>query len=364
MVKRVTLGLIGAGEVAQLIHLPILHQLSDRFEVVSLYDPSPSVAQMVGAHWGVPHIHTDIESFFSDRVFDAVMVLSPDQYHAEHARMAFAAGLHVFLEKPACLTEAEFSLLNADFERADRVGMVGYMRCYAPAFQKARALLPEFGPIRHVRIRDVICEGPWFFGQVTPVVVPEGDIPADLLDSGRRARRDALLSVCGADASPSLLRGYEVLTGLGIHAFSAMRVLLGSPVRVIAAHFGATGTEISIWFDYGNFIASYECLIDDVARFESSIEILSNTQSLKVRYDTPYIRNLPAGVTFQETVGAGNRVTEYGPYYQDPFNAELIAFYDAVVAGVAPVDRFSNALADLTLCRQIIEAAKTTMSPA
>ncbi|MCP1248485.1 Gfo/Idh/MocA family protein [Gluconobacter oxydans] len=88
------------------------------------------------------------------------MILSPDQYHAEHARKAFAAGLHVFLEKPACLTESEFRLLNEDFERTDCVGMVGYMRCYAPAFQKARALLPEFGPIRHVRIRDVICEGP------------------------------------------------------------------------------------------------------------------------------------------------------------------------------------------------------------
>lgn len=363
MVRRLTLGLIGAGEVAQLIHLPILRQLSDRFDVVSIYDPSPSVARAVGHHWKVPRVHTEIESFFADRVFDAVMILSPDQYHAEHARKAFAAGLHVFLEKPACLTEDEFNSLNLDFERADCVGMVGYMRCYAPAFQKARTLLPELGPIRHVRIRDVICEGPWFFGQVAPVVVPDGDISADLLTSGRQARKDALVSVCGMDASPSLLRGYEVLTGLGIHAFSAMRVLLGSPKRVLAAHFGDTGTEINIWFDYGTFMASYECLIDDVARFESSIEVLSNTQRLQLRYDTPYIRNLPAGVTFQEAVGAENRVTEYGPYYQDPFNAELVAFHDAIVTGAPLADSFSNALADLTLCRQIIEAAKATMSP-
>lgn len=100
----------------------------------------------------------------------------------------------------------------------------------------------------------------------------------------------------------------------------------GQPGTCSRGAFGATGTEISIWFDYGSFIASYECLIDDVARFESSIEVLSNTQRLQVRYDTPYIRNLPAGVTFQETVGSENRVTEYGPYYQDPFNAELVAF--------------------------------------
>lgn len=65
MVRRLTLGLIGAGEVAQLIHLPILHQLSDRFDVVSICDPSPSVAQAVGRHWGGCRISIRILRIFS-----------------------------------------------------------------------------------------------------------------------------------------------------------------------------------------------------------------------------------------------------------------------------------------------------------
>ncbi|POF61604.1 myo-inositol 2-dehydrogenase [Novacetimonas maltaceti] len=361
MKKRLSVGLLGAGEVAQLIHLPILHQLADRFDVVSLYDPSPSVVRAVAAHWSIPQAHTSLEAFLADSTLDAVMILSPDQYHEEHARAAFAAGLHVFLEKPACLTDVQFARLQKDFEATDRTGMVGYMRCYAPAFRKAKGLLARFGNIRHVRVRDVICEGPWFFASWARVEVPQADIPPGLLSSGRQARHDAIVSVCGADAPASLLRGYEVLTGLGIHAFSAMRVLLGRPHRVVAAHIGASGTEINIWFDYGTFIASYECLIDDVARFDSGIEIIGDTQRMDVRYDTPYIRNLPGRVIFQETVGTENMNTEFGPYYQDPFQAELIAFYEAIVNGTPLADEFSNAAHDLALCREIVAAARMNL---
>lgn len=362
MTRRLSVGLLGAGEVAQLIHLPIFHQLSDRFDVVSLYDPSPCVAARVAAHWSIPRTHTSVEAFLADPALDAVMILSPDQYHEEHARAAFAAGLHVFLEKPACLTDTQFARLQKDFEATDRVGMVGYMRCYAPAFRKAQSLLPEFGKIRHVRVRDIICEGPWFFASWAQVAVPDGDIAPDLLSSGRQARHDAIMSVCGADAPASLMRGYEVLTGLGIHAFSAMRVLLGRPRRVIAAHIGASGTEINIWFDYGTFIASYECLIDDVARFDSSLEVIGDTQRMEVRYDTPYIRNLPGRVIFHETVGADNTVTEFGPYYQDPFQAELIAFHEAVLNGAPLADEFPDAAHDLALCREIVAAAKANLA--
>ena len=39
-VERVKVGVIGLGEVAQIIHLPILQALSDRYEVAALCDIS------------------------------------------------------------------------------------------------------------------------------------------------------------------------------------------------------------------------------------------------------------------------------------------------------------------------------------
>jgi predicted dehydrogenase len=51
--RRLRIGVIGCGEVSQIIHLPTLAQLADRFEVTALCDVSPMVVRDVGDAWGV-----------------------------------------------------------------------------------------------------------------------------------------------------------------------------------------------------------------------------------------------------------------------------------------------------------------------
>jgi predicted dehydrogenase len=51
--RRIRVGVIGCGEAAQLLHLPALVQLSDRFQVTALCDVSPTVLNGVGDVWGV-----------------------------------------------------------------------------------------------------------------------------------------------------------------------------------------------------------------------------------------------------------------------------------------------------------------------
>ncbi|GBQ20361.1 Gfo/Idh/MocA family protein [Gluconacetobacter sacchari] len=360
---KISLGLLGAGEVAQLIHLPVLHQLRDRYDVTALYDPSPSVLSRVGEAWAIPHRHDTVDALLSDDSIDAVMILSPDQFHGEHARSALKARKHVFLEKPACLTNADLrSLIEVD-EQTDRVAMVGYMRCYAPAFTQGQALLTHMGETRYARVRDLICEGPWFFRNWSDVAVPTDDIPADMVASGRARRLADLKSVCGDDASPTMLKAYEVLTGLGVHSLSALRMLLGAPRRVIAAHVAQSGMQINALLDHGHFVTSYECLIDDVVRFDATIEVISGHEKLDIHYDTPYIRNLPGRAVLQKSTETENVIQNFGPFYKDPFRVELEHFHEAVVMGVPPRTPLREAVADLDLCRQIIMAARRTMTP-
>ncbi|GBQ49762.1 Gfo/Idh/MocA family protein [Acidomonas methanolica] len=356
--RTLSLGLLGAGEVAQLIHLPILRQLRDRYQVTALYDPSPSVLSQVGDAWGIPHRHHTADALVADPAIDAVMILSPDQFHGEHARAALRAGKHVFLEKPACLTVADLQSLIEVARQTDRVTMVGYMRCYAPAFTQGQALLKQMGETRYVRVRDLICEGPWFFAGWSEVVTPADDIPGDLIASSRARRLADLKSVCGDDAPPAMLKAYEVLTGLGVHSLSALRMLLGSPRRVIAAHVAQGGMQINALLDYGTFVTSYECLIDDVVRFDATIEVISGREKLDIHYDTPYIRNLPGRTVFQTSTDTENTVQNFGPFYKDPFRVELEHFHDAVIAGLPMRTPLQDALADLDLCRQIMAAAR------
>lgn len=64
MVKRVTFGMIGEGKEDLPVHIPMLHQSSDRHDIVSLRDPSRSIVWRV-----VAHIHNDI-IIFSRSIFE------------------------------------------------------------------------------------------------------------------------------------------------------------------------------------------------------------------------------------------------------------------------------------------------------
>ncbi len=187
---RLGVGIIGLGEVAQLMHLPVLHRLRDRFEVTALFDVSPSVARKVAERWQVPGLVPSVEALVADPAVDVVFVLSPDQHHCEHATAALRAGKHVFVEKPVCLTRTDAVRLDAMARSANRLVMVGYMRRFAPAFLEAKAQLAALGPLSYVRIWDFFCEGPWFFRQTSEVVRPDRDIPPETAAASRKLRDD------------------------------------------------------------------------------------------------------------------------------------------------------------------------------
>ncbi|HBF29770.1 Gfo/Idh/MocA family oxidoreductase [Rhizobium sp.] len=356
----VKLGLVGLGEVAQLIHLPILQRLTEMFTLAGAYDPSPSVARSISNRWGIQQVFDSVDAMIASPDIDALLIMSPDQYHGRHARAALKADKHVLIEKPCCLTVEDLAALNDVAEQTDRVAMVGYMRRFAPAFLEAKKQLPAFADITYVRVRDVICEGPWYFRQTDTVVTPKDDIPASLIEESRQLRDAMMENVLGPNAPAELMTAYSVLTGLSSHSLSAMRDLLGSPRRVIAAEIKQGGSQITVLFDYGHFTAIYECMIGGVVRFEAGFEINSRYNRLAFEYPTPYIRNLPMVLDIQNSTDQDNSLTRLGPFYQDPFDVELRAFHAAVTQGGENRTPPSDSLADQYLFAAIIAAAQKT----
>jgi predicted dehydrogenase len=352
------LGLVGLGEVAQLIHLPVLQRLGDLYRLAGAYDPSPSVARAVSGRWGIGRIFESVEEMVASPDIDALLIMSPDQYHGIHARAALNRGKHVLIEKPCCLTRDDLLSLDAVAGQAHSVAMVGYMRRFAPAFLAAKKRFPDLADITYVRVRDVICEGPWYFQQTDRVVTPQDDIPADLIDEGRRLRDSMMEAVLGQGVPTEFHKAYSVLTGLSSHSLSAMRDLLGSPNRVIAAEIKQGGAQITAMFDYGHFTAIYECMIGDVVRFEAGFEINTRYDRLAFEYPTPYIRNLPMVLDIQNSTETGNSLTRLGPFHQDPFDVELRAFHLAATQGGENRTPPLESMADLDLFAAIIAAAR------
>ena len=134
------IGVIGAGLVAQAVHLPLLQRHAERFRLASLAEPDAAVRGPVAARHAIASAHADHRSLLESGGIEAVLVCSPNATHAQIVVDALEAGVHVLVEKPLCVTPEEGEWIVAERDRARRVVQVAYMKRFDPAVE---ALLDE-----------------------------------------------------------------------------------------------------------------------------------------------------------------------------------------------------------------------------
>jgi predicted dehydrogenase len=353
-VRTLSTGVIGAGEVAQVIHLPVLRALPDRFEVRALCDLSPGLLKVVGDRFGVEARYPSAIDLLEGEDLDCVLVLSSDEYHTDAVVAALERDVHVLVEKPMCLSPREAERIIAARDASGATVMVGYMRRFAPAFLAAKEKLRELGGIRYVRVHDIIGRNGLIIGQTSTVDRPT-DLTQAVIDQrwerGKRLVVDAL-----GDVPEELVRAYRLLCGLGSHDLSALRELVGRPSGVAAAKHWRGGNYLTALLDYGDFVATYETGVDDQLRFDAHLEVFGDTSSLRVQYDTPYIRHLPTTLISEETNGDAFTRTVTRPQLKDPYTHELEYFHRAITEGFAPKTSPEDFVADLELFAEIIRA--------
>ncbi|MBL8579478.1 MAG: Gfo/Idh/MocA family oxidoreductase [Mesorhizobium sp.] len=349
----IRVGLIGLGEVAQLMHLPLLAD-DPRFSIDAVMDVAPSLVAHIASRYSVKRTYSVASDLLADADLDAVFILTPDQIHGRLLAQAIDAGKHIFIEKPVCLTADELKPLLPRTANYPKTIFVGYMRRFSRPFLALKERMPAQQDVLHARVRDIICEGPFFIRQTRNVFRPK-DVPREIIEQGRVETEALLRSVVGANATKEEVRAYQVLTGLSSHSFSAMRELLGVPTRVLAAS-QHRGENVSVLFDYGHFTAVYEALIDNVARFDAGIDIYTDRAQFSMNYDTPYIRNLPSRLVVTRSTDETTGTEVVGPSYEDPFRIELDAFHDCIVTGKPPKTTLQDSLADLTLFADVARA--------
>lgn len=127
------IGLFGVGHLGK-IHLRLLRQLTDIYEVVGFYDPIDETAKEVAASTGV----TRFESYTDliDAV-DCVDIVAPTFAHFELASEAIKRSRHVFVEKPVTQTPEEAKALMDLAAEAGVQVQVGHVERYNPAFTTA-----------------------------------------------------------------------------------------------------------------------------------------------------------------------------------------------------------------------------------
>lgn len=103
MKDSVRLGVVGAGAIAQLAHLPVLSRMRGA-ELVAVCDNDRPKARALADRFSVPDVFTDIEDLLELDELDAVVIATPNHLHEPHVLSALAARRHVLCERPLALT--------------------------------------------------------------------------------------------------------------------------------------------------------------------------------------------------------------------------------------------------------------------
>lgn len=352
--RRIRVGFVGCGEVTQIMHWPSLNQLPDHFQVTGLCDVSPLILEQLGKLWSIQTLTTDHRELVARSDVDAVLIANPNAFHAEMTLDAIAAGKHVLVEKPMCVTRREADQIVAAQQKSNVVVQVGYMRRYAPAFLEGCQAVKAMKEIKFARVRDFLGSNSIIINP-TSRVIRDQQLPESLKNEAR-LRDEALVDeALGGTPSPELRRAYAVMIGLSSHDLSAMRELLGLPNKVLCAVQRGGGLYLAATFDYGPFVCQFETGIDGIARFDAHLEVYGSQKVIRIQYDTPYVRNLPIRLFLTEDNGHGGVTTvDSNPAWGDPFVAEWKAFYQHITENTSPKTGPADFIHDLELFAEMV----------
>jgi predicted dehydrogenase len=149
--ERLRVGFLGPGRRGSGILLPSmtkLRKLGNPVDLVAVCDVysvrRENAADFIKSETGTaPKTYVDYREMFADARLDAVIISTPDHWHAKQSIDALAAGVNVYCEKPMTHTVEQSRDVVAAWKKSGLVMQVGVQATSSPVWDKARALIDE-----------------------------------------------------------------------------------------------------------------------------------------------------------------------------------------------------------------------------
>jgi predicted dehydrogenase len=98
------IGLVGAGRMTQMAHLPSLLQIGG-VQPVAIADIDLELARRVASAYNIPRVYESSEALVAGEPdLDGVLIATPRMHHAATCLPVLERGIPVFLEKPLEVT--------------------------------------------------------------------------------------------------------------------------------------------------------------------------------------------------------------------------------------------------------------------
>lgn len=352
--------LLGAGNISG-AHLAALHQMSG-IELAGVCDLDYNKAVAMQKREGFANAYGDADTMLRECKPQIVHVLLPPPAHCEAAMKCLAAGSHVFVEKPFCLTPEECRQVG---DLANRTGLmvgVNHNMAFGPAMMR---LIDEIrdgrlGAIEHVAVTYTIpmpgirkgFVSPWMFGETSRIMLEFGPHPVSVV-----------CRLVGAVGQASTALAGELMLANGTRFFTTW-------MSSMVCERGTGSVMFSVGGGY--FCGSVHVICEDGEAF---VDLRHNT--LRISAKSRYIRadDLVDGVRSGLSV-AKQAVSNFIAYsksatgFGKPYNLQDLAvrnsietFYGAVRGGYAPLIGAEQGTNVIEACHMIIDSARRFILP-
>jgi predicted dehydrogenase len=337
---------IGLGAVAQAVHLPLLAKHPGRFRPTALCDLSPSTCARLGDRLGIDEsrrFEAAAELIGADDL-DAVAILTSGS-HGELATAAARAGLAIFCEKPLAYTLAELEELAALEPRL----MLGYMKLYDPAVERARALLADRPAPRAI---DVTVLHPPDAPQLAHAALPARptDLDEAMLDALNVADAALLERALGSVPEEiSQLYGGAILGSI-VHELAVIRYLAGGPLTVEFADAWERSIALDGRLPSGARVSIRWHYLERYPAYREEIRVHDEAGTIALAFPAPYLLHAPTVLTVVDADGEGERRSE-SRWTAEAFERQWLAFADFVQGGAAPRAGIAEGREDVIACQ-------------
>jgi len=358
MAAPVRIGVIGCGAIAQVHHLPNLSMLRDEFEIAAVCDISDSLAKQIAAEYNVPNHFTDYRDLLACDL-DATLLCASDPKTA-FGVASFEAGKHTFIEKPLCFTLEDADRLIEANQAAAKVGQVGYMKVFDPAFELVeREVQAMEGGIRYIQVNHLHTNNSHHLSHFR--IVRGGPPSVAPAAPGAAAEKSGAVLALG-DIPPEVERVYSILSGSLIHDLYGLRHLFGDPLRVVSTEIWNEGFGVTSIFEYDNGARCVVTWVElpHIRVFKETLEISGDDRRISLSYPTGFARGILSQVKIKGVDGQGRPfVQEPSIEWESAFVRELRHFHSCIVDGVPCRTPLTAARRDVALigdiCRRYLE---------
>ncbi|ATG54018.1 dehydrogenase [Brachybacterium ginsengisoli] len=366
MPKTLNIAVIGAGTMAQAVHLPVLRRRWDRFSIAALVDHSPRRRRESSEVWGIEEdkrFETVADLVAAVRAktitLDGV-VLSTDGLHVEDLLALMRRGIPVLVEPPLGFSAEEIAEV-ADFERMTGRRLV--MMAHPQQYDDSVTRMAEHIAVKDLRMVDheilMPASQPLYGG--AHVTTSSYDLPTEVRSSRRKALQAAVEAGAGGGATQRDRDLYVkgLLTGVA-HQMAVTEATYGPIARLSAVRHWPKGVipgsiELLGELEGGAQVRLVWHYLPFAPEYSETLQVLSARRRMRVELPAPSHGDERSTLSLREKKsGVVQETSTTAP----KGSAELMweAFHTFVEKGKEPVSGAAEALVQVELLREVLSS--------